>query len=620
MLAVADKILAACLFQCLNDQRLLLGTSPLEQRALQLLFVVITGGVNLLARAGVYARVVHAGGEGAGSGIEVLHLLGSHALGLKVFGQTHGILQGGAGVGGHQIGHYELLLVVLLVQLCVLIHEALVNLNGRLAHVAENAVDAMLGSDLQLTADVMAHELSEEVAVLVLQHVVKADAGADENLFDSGYLPQLAQQGKVVAVVCVQIGAGRGGKTAAIGAHALFQLLGAGCVAEIGGGAANVMDVTLEEGMLGEAFNLFYNGFVAAGSYHAALVESKGTEVAAAETASVVDNGEAHFLNSGYAAHLFVHGVVLAGVGKSGNLVKLLLVKRHGGGIDYNVALAVLLNDSLAADGVMLGVLNAAGLGVSGFIAANLSKGGNLNAGEGADLGSAAADNGAAYIVHLRRLFACLQAAGDLTAGGLTHAVYEKIGARVNDGGAADFVLPIIIVSEAAQGCLHAADDKGQTGESLAHAVCVNDAGAVGTQSRLFAGTVKVLAAAALGGGVVSNHGVKVARREHTAVAGAAHGLYGLGIMPVGLGQKRHAEAVGLQQSAYNGRAERRVIHVGIARYQQKIIIIPATGFHVLAAYGEKQFIHGSAIPFSITITSPKLPCSRLASVKPHLA
>ena len=52
----------------------------------------------------------------------------------------------------------------------------------------------MLGRDLELAGDVVAHELLEKRVGGIGQQVIEADAAADEDLFDVRQLAELAQQ------------------------------------------------------------------------------------------------------------------------------------------------------------------------------------------------------------------------------------------------------------------------------------------------------------------------------------------------------------------------------------------------------------------------------------------
>ena len=87
-------------------------------------------------------------------------------------------------MGGHQVGDEELLFAHPVVELAVFFLEPLIDLNMGLAHIVQHGVDAVLRSHLELAADVILHQLPEELVIFVLQHIVKPDARADEYLFD----------------------------------------------------------------------------------------------------------------------------------------------------------------------------------------------------------------------------------------------------------------------------------------------------------------------------------------------------------------------------------------------------------------------------------------------------
>ena len=205
----ADQILAPGLVQRLNDEPALVRPAPLQQRALHVLFVRRFGDVDGLHRARVNAGVVHARADRAGGGVKILHLLGLAAAAVEILREGHGVRKRAAGVRAHEVRHDVLFLIILVVELAVFVHEALVRADVGLAHIVEHGVDAVLGRDLELAGDVVAHELAEERVVIVAEHVVIADAAAHEHLLHAGDLAQLAQQGEVVRVVGVDVRARR---------------------------------------------------------------------------------------------------------------------------------------------------------------------------------------------------------------------------------------------------------------------------------------------------------------------------------------------------------------------------------------------------------------------------
>ena len=99
----------------------------------------------------------------------------------------------------------------------------------------------------------------------------------------------------------------------------------------------------------------------------------------------------------------------------------------------------------------------------------------------------------------------------------LAHAVEQDVGAGVEQHGALELVLPVVVVRQAAQARLDAADDDGLVLERAADEVAVDRDGAVGPRARDAAGGVGVLVSRFLVHGVVVDHRVHVAGRDEEA-------------------------------------------------------------------------------------------------------
>ena len=319
-------------------------------------------------------------------------------------------------------------------------------------------------------------------------------------------------------------------------------------------------------------------------------MEGKRAEIAGSEAAAIVGDREAYLLDGGYAAVLLVGGVVGAGVGKGIDRVQLVALQGGHGGI-LNEELAVVeLADGAAVDGVLVAVLHAEGGGVGALVLLQLvivEGRGDLVVDVVALVGAAEVDR-APHVADLADGHAAVEELGDAAQDVLAHAVGEEVGAAVHENGAAYLVVPVVVVSKAAQGGLKSSDDDGDVAVCLADAVAVDHRGAVGAQARLAAGGVVVVGALTFGGGVVSHHGVDIARRDEEAEAGAAVGPEGLGGSVVGLGENGHAEALGLQHAGDDGHAKGRMIDVSVTRNVDKIGAIPAPRVHVGAGEGKK--------------------------------
>ena len=71
----------------------------------------------------------------------------------------------------------------------------------------------MLRRHLQLSADMMGHQLLEKALVRIRQQIIEPDPGADEHLFHPGHLSQTAEEMEIFAVIRLQRGAGLGRQT-----------------------------------------------------------------------------------------------------------------------------------------------------------------------------------------------------------------------------------------------------------------------------------------------------------------------------------------------------------------------------------------------------------------------
>ena len=105
----ADQILPSCLFQCRQHQLAVLGQIILEQRTLHGFFFGCFRDIDRLHGVGVQLRVVHTSGNRSRRGVEVLHLFRMDAVVPEKQGQLYRLLEGAAGVGGHEIGDEILL-------------------------------------------------------------------------------------------------------------------------------------------------------------------------------------------------------------------------------------------------------------------------------------------------------------------------------------------------------------------------------------------------------------------------------------------------------------------------------------------------------------------------------
>lgn len=170
----------------------------------------------------------------------------------------------------------------------------------------------------------------------------------------------------------------------------------------------------------------------------------------------------------------------------------------------------------------------------------------------------------------------------------LAHAVDEDVGARVEQHRALELILPVVVVGQAAQACLDAADDDGGVLKRLADEVAVDRDGSVGTAPLLATGGIGVGVAAVLGHRIVVDHGVHVTGTDEKAQARLAeHGDAG-GVGPVGLADDANFVAVRVEYAADDSHAKAGMVHVGITADVDKVALVPAARVHIGAADGEE--------------------------------
>mgnify|MGYP000972874955 CR=1 FL=1 len=409
-----------------------------------------------------------------------------------------------------------------------------------------------------------------------------------DHLLDARQLPDAAQDLQIVAVVHDHVGAGGGGQAvlAAI-AHAPQHLLPAGREPEVGGGAADIVDVALEIRLVGHPFGLGHNAVGTAAGDPAALMQLDGAEVAAAEAAAVLDDGELHLPDGRHAAHALVDGVVAAGVGQRIHLVQLPAHQRLCRDVLHKVLFTLLLDNDLAADHILIVHLDAAGSGVGHLIGGHFPETGALHIlfGQVVEVGQVA---GAVHIGDGLHRLPCRQPPGDLHGLVLAHAKADEIGSGVLCNAGQNGVQPVIVVGKPAQRSLQTAQDHRQVGVGLLGQPGVNGGAAVRPRAADAAGRVFVLGTRNFCHGVVAHHAVHVAAADEKAVLRPAEPLEVLAVGIAGLGQHADLIALGLQQAADDGGAKAGVVNVGIAAHHHKVQLIPAPGFHIRPADGKK--------------------------------
>ena len=274
-------------------------------------------------------------------------------------------------------------------------------------------------------------QLEEELVVVVGHHIIVAQARAHKDLFDARDRAQPAQQGQIVPVVGLQVFAGGGEQAALIPAQAVLFLVVTRREAEVCRRAADVVDIALEVGVPGDLLGLAHDRIVRAGLDIAALMEGQGAEVARAEAAAVVDDGKLHLLDGGHAAGRLIGRMIGAGEGQGIDLVHFGHGEWQRGWVLDQDALAMRLDDRLAAHVVGLVVLHFDRARIGLLAVQHFLVGRAGDKGEGDIPGVMGKVGHAADAAHgVRAVLARLEVSGQLDDRALAHAIHERVRAR----------------------------------------------------------------------------------------------------------------------------------------------------------------------------------------------
>jgi len=202
---------------------------------------------------------------------------------------------------------------------------------------------------------------------------------------------------------------------------------------------------------------------------------------------------------------------------------------------------------------------------------------------------AAAHKGGAAHIGDLCHRLAPRQPVRDLDQRALGVAVEQHIALGIDHDRAPHLVAPVIVVGDAAQAGLDAAQHDGHLFVGLAAALAIDDGGAVWALAAHVAGGVGVVGADFAIGRVAVDHRIHVTRRHAPKQIGLPQRLEGLGAVPIGLGDDAHPKALGLEHAPDHGHAKAGVIDIGVARDQHHVAAVPAQALHLGAAGGQKR-------------------------------
>ncbi|KIG14484.1 hypothetical protein DB30_06711 [Enhygromyxa salina] len=551
---------------------------------------------------------------------ERLDLIGAEPVPLEPQRELEHVFVGGARVRGDEVGDQVLLLASLLAVALEQLLEALVGADPGLHHLGQRPRGDVLGGELEVAAHVMGDQLAHVLGRL--DGEVVAQARSDQDLLDAGQRAGLTVEIDQIAVVGVQVVADARVHARGPPARGLDLGIFAAKPPHVGRGAANVGDDAREPGdRVADLLDLADHRRPRAALNDPTLVLGDRAKRAAAKAAAHDhDRGLDHLVGGDLG--VFVARVRAPAVGQLEHLVHLGGRQGDRRWVDPHVAVAVALDQDPTVVGVGLLVEHARGVGVEHLVVADGLERGQSHGralarrghGSGARVDLAPQADQALRLIHIARVdldklsrqladdrrgaadiakiadeLTLTEAMGDLDDRALGVAVDQKIGLGVEQHAAPDLVGPIVVVGDAAQAGLDPTDDHGDLGRGFTAALRVDDDRAIGARARAAAGRVGVVRAVLAIRGVVVDQRVHVAAGHPPKQVGRAELRERFGVLPVGLREHAHAEALVLEHPADHGRAKADVIDVRVTGHDDDVAAIPAELVHLGAGRGKER-------------------------------
>ena len=301
------------------------------------------------------------------------------------------------------------------------------------------------------------------------------------------------------------------------------KLLCAGRMAEVRGGASDIMDVAFEQRILRHLTRLFQNALMAARLHDPPLMEGERAECALAETSAVARDAEAHFLDCRHAARLLVDGMISARIGQAIHSIELFRAQGFAGCIlNHEQAIALIGLDQLfPRKGIDVAVLHPEAFGIFQPVSRHRLPGRQGHGVFGRRFQCLRTENSSGNPGDLPHLDSRCQGIGDRHDSALPHAVEQQIGSAVEQNRSLQLVGPVIIVGQAAQRSFHPAQNDGDILKRSADQLAVHHRGVVWAQAHFPARRIAIAAPALLRNGVMIHHGIHVAGAYQESKPGA---------------------------------------------------------------------------------------------------
>ena len=542
----------------------------------------------------MYARVPCFRGYGHGGGREVLHLF---QVEVQPFGddrQFRHVFFGASGVAADEVGDELLAQVQFAVQAVEDAFEFVELLERGLAHDVQYPQACMFGCYLQASAYMFHDEFAGVFGgtpvyggvFAFVQEQVVAHAASDKAFFDARHRVHAAVDVQQRAVVGVQVRA-----DFRMHARGALAFPAEGLVRAVHGvhicrGASQVAQVSLEVGHLGNGFHFFQDALLAPAHDELALMCRDGAEGASSEAAAVeVYRKLNHIIRRD--AFSFVFWVGQARVGQVERTVQFALRQGRIRRVDHHRPAACLLPDTCRF------VFVRFFLDVAEVLCLLALVGKAFFVREEAHVGFRRAEvlagDEVCRLWNIGRQYRhSFHAPAQFHDGFFAHAVYQQVGFRVNQDRRAHFVLPVVVMRQAAERGFDASQHDGHVGVQLFQDAGVDDARVFGAHVVASVGRIGVFAPQAFVGGVFVDHAVHASCAYAEEKPWLAQFLEVAQVVaPVGLGHDCHLQPFRFQDAPDNGGSERGVVDIGVAAEQDDVQPVPASQFHFFLGRGQ---------------------------------
>ena len=551
-------------------------------------------------------------------------------------------------MSGDEIGNQILLLARLLGVLLEHLLEGVVGADTRLHHLRQRAFLGMLGGNLQIAADMMAHQFLDVFRRTYRQVVTQARGNQDA--LDPRQLPRLAIQPDQRGMVGIQVVADARPDTGWLATGCLDLGALAGQAIHVGSRPTEIGDGPGKaRHLVANLFDLVDDRLMGAALDDATFVLGDRAEGATAETAAHDVHREADHV-IGRNLRITIGRVRNPCIGQPEYVIHFLGAQGNRRRVEPHIPLAMALHQRPGVTGVGLQVQHAVGVSVQHRVVAYLFIGrqadyravalqarmvqqlNHLHVGISRNLGLLAllllyrtgggilgVDVGIDDLVDLARTvdpgrvqlepalgrilanecratdighagdaFAPAQAMGHFHHRPLGIAVDQDVGLGVDQQRGADLILPVIVMGDAPQRRLDTAEDHWHILVRLTAALAIGQAGPIRALAGLAAGGVGIIGADLAVGSVAVDHRVHVAGGDPEEQVRLAQLHEVVLAVPVRLADHADAKALGLQQPADDRHTEGWVIHIGVTGDDDDVTTVPTQLVHFRTTHRQK--------------------------------